>query len=110
MVAPKSEAVKYMDYRATLNIHTSVDAKHHGASLSERWNVTWVGNNSVCKLQLSRSASDKYTGIIEKTGSQNASAFQRLINGTLFSGEFSKSLTSEQEAVGAYFASGCIDQ
>ena len=27
---------------------TSVDAKHHGASLSERWNVTWVGNNSVC--------------------------------------------------------------
>ena len=58
----------------------------------------------------SRSASDKYTGIIEKTGSQNASAFQRLINGTLFSGEFSKSLTSEQEAVGAYFASGCIDQ
>ena len=22
---------------------TSVDAKHHGASLSERWNVTWVG-------------------------------------------------------------------
>ena len=58
----------------------------------------------------SRSASDKYTGIVEKTGSQNASAFQRLINGTLFSGEFSKSLTSEQEAVGAYFASGCIDQ
>ena len=29
-------------------IYTSVDAKHHGASLSERWNVTWVGNNSVC--------------------------------------------------------------
>jgi len=27
---------------------TSVDAKHHGASLSERWNVTWVGNNSIC--------------------------------------------------------------
>ena len=25
-------------------ILTSVDAKHHGASLSERWNVTWVGN------------------------------------------------------------------
>ena len=24
-------------------ICTSVDAKHHGASLSERWNVTWVG-------------------------------------------------------------------
>ena len=62
-----------------------------------------------CKVY-SRSASDKYTGIIENTGSQNASAFQRLINGTLFSGEFSKSLTSEKEAVGAYFASGCIDQ
>ena len=58
----------------------------------------------------SRSASDKYMGIIEKTGSQNASTFQRLINGTLFSGEFSKSLTSEREAVGAYFASGFIDQ
>ena len=27
---------------------TSVDAKHHGASLWERWNVTWVGNNSIC--------------------------------------------------------------
>ena len=38
--------------------NTSVDAKHHGASLSERWNVTWVGNNSICihiKLQLSKS-------------------------------------------------------
>ena len=61
-------------------------------------------------LRNSRSASDKYTGIIEKTGSQNASAFHRSINGTLFSGEFSKSLTSEREAVGAYFASGFIDQ
>ena len=39
-------------------------------------------------VMYSRSASDKYTGIIEKTGSQNASAFQRSINGTLFSGEF----------------------
>ena len=29
-------------------IFTSVDAKHHGASLSKQWNVTWVGNNSVC--------------------------------------------------------------
>jgi len=29
-------------------IITSVDAKHHVASLSEQWNVTWVGNNSVC--------------------------------------------------------------
>ena len=36
-------------------LFTSVDAKHHGASLSELWNVTWVGNNSVCKLQLSKS-------------------------------------------------------
>ena len=24
-------------------MNTSVDAKHHGASLTERWNVTWVG-------------------------------------------------------------------
>ena len=60
--------------------------------------------------QSSRSASDKYTGIIKKTGSENASAFQRSIHSTLFSGEFSKSLTSEQEALGAYFASGFIDQ
>ena len=30
-----------------INLITSVDAKHHGASLSERWNVTWVGNNSI---------------------------------------------------------------
>ena len=29
---------------------TSVDAKHHGASLSEWWNVTWVGNNSMYTL------------------------------------------------------------
>ena len=36
----------------------------------------------------SRSASDKYTGIIEKTRSQNAGTFQRSINGTLSSGEF----------------------
>ena len=37
--------------------NTSVDAKHHGASLSERWDVRWVGNNSICthiKLQLSK--------------------------------------------------------
>ena len=33
---------------ALFKLLTSVDAKHHGASLSERWNVTWVGNNSVC--------------------------------------------------------------
>ena len=30
----------------------------------------------------SRSASDKYTGIIEKTGSQNEGIFQCSINGT----------------------------
>ena len=36
--------------------------------------------------------------------------FQRLINGTLSSGEFSKSLANEQEAIGAYFACGFIDQ
>ena len=29
-------------------LYYSVDAKHHGASLSEQWTVTWVGNNSVC--------------------------------------------------------------
>jgi len=31
--------------------YTIVDAKHHGASLSERWNVKWVGIvcNSACK-------------------------------------------------------------
>ena len=29
---------------------TSVDANHHGASLGERWNVTWVGNNSMYTL------------------------------------------------------------
>ena len=28
-------------------LDTSVDVKHHGPSLSERWNVTWVGNNSM---------------------------------------------------------------
>ena len=58
----------------------------------------------------SRSTSDNIRTIIEKTESVYVQKFQRLINGTLFSGEFSKSLTSEQEAVGAYFASGCIDQ
>ena len=58
----------------------------------------------------SRSASDNIRTIIEKTESVYVQKFQRVINGTLFSGEFSKSLTSEQEAVGAYFASGSIDQ
>ena len=33
---------------SSLAVRTSVDAKYHGASLSEQWNVTWVGNNSVC--------------------------------------------------------------
>ena len=58
----------------------------------------------------SRSASDNIRTIIEKTESVYVQKFQRSINGTLFSGEFSKSLTSEREAVGAYFASGFIDQ
>ena len=35
-------------YRVKKQVMTSVDAKHHGVSLSERWNVTWVGNNSIC--------------------------------------------------------------
>jgi len=35
-------------YVSSLLYQTSVDAKHHGASLSQRWNVTWVGNNSIC--------------------------------------------------------------
>ena len=59
---------------------------------------------------VSRSASDNIRTIIEKTESVYVQKFQRLINGTLFSGEFSKTLTSEREAVGAYFASGFIDQ
>ena len=58
----------------------------------------------------SRSASDNIRTVIEKTESVYVQKFQRSINGTLFSGEFSKSLTSEQEAVGAYFASSFIDQ
>ena len=58
----------------------------------------------------SRSASDNIRTIIEKTESVYVQKFQRLINGTLFSGVFSRSLTSERKAVGAYFASGCIDQ
>ena len=33
-------------------VATSVDAKHHGASLTERWNVTWVGNNSICTHEI----------------------------------------------------------
>ena len=43
--------------RWIFHIYTSVDAKHHGASLSKWWDVTWVGNNSICthiKLQLSK--------------------------------------------------------
>ena len=36
--------------------------------------------------------------------------YKHLINGILSSGEFSKSLANKQEAVGAYFASGFIDQ
>ena len=62
------------------------------------------------KVKRSRSASDKIRTIIEKTESVYVQKFQHLINGTLFSGEFSKSLTSKQVAVGTYFASGFIDQ
>ena len=58
----------------------------------------------------SRSASDNIRTIIEKTESVYVQKFQRLINGTLCSGKFSKSLANEQEAVDAYFASGFIDQ
>ena len=43
-------------------------------------------------------------------GSVYIQKFQRLINSTLSSGEFSKSLANKQEAVGAYFASRFIDQ
>ena len=58
----------------------------------------------------SRSASDNIRTIIEKTESVYVQKFQCLINGTLCSGKFSKSLANEQEPVGAYFASGFIDQ
>ena len=57
----------------------------------------------------SRSASDNIRTIIEKTESVYVQKFQRLINGTLCSGKFSKSLANEQD-VGAYFASGFIEQ
>ena len=66
--------------------------------------------DSFCHDFASRSASDNIRTIIEETESVYVQKFQRSINGTLFSGEFSKSLTSEREAVGAYFASGFIDQ
>ena len=56
------------------------------------------------------SASDNIRTIIEKTESVYIQKFQCSINGTLSSGEFSKSLTSERDAVGAYFASGFIDK
>ena len=75
--------------------------------------VMWPSEESVGYLLenwASRSASDNIRTIIEKTESVYVQKFQRSVNGTLFSGEFSKSLTSKQEAVGAYFASGCIDQ
>ena len=45
-----------------------------------------------------------------KTWSKNAGAFQRVINGTLSSGEFSKSPAKEMENVGPHSASGFIDQ
>ena len=62
---------------------------------------------STSPVHHSRSASDNIRTIIEKTESVYVQKFQR---GTLCSGKFSKSLANEQEAVGAYFASGFIDQ
>ena len=59
---------------------------------------------------ISHSTSDKYTGNYWKTGSKNAGAFQRVINGTLSSGEFSRSLAKKMENIGAHSASGFIDQ
>ena len=49
-------------------------------------------------------------GQLLKNGKCNVQKFQGLINGMWSSGEFSKSLASEEEALGAYFASGFIDQ
>ena len=51
-----------------------------------------------------------YGQLLEKTEGVYVQKFQRLINGTLSSGEFSKSLANEQEAIGAYFACSFIDQ
>ena len=64
----------------------------------------------ISKSQAQSFASDNIQTIIEKMESVYVQKFQHLINGTLFSGEFSKSLTSEREAVGAYFARSFIDQ
>ena len=80
--------------------YTSVDAKHHGASLSERWNVTWVGNNSIIihiKLQLSKSKCRHSLGLgergpgnlseqVEHVGVYNIAMFRHdilVLNGTL---------------------------
>ena len=56
-------------------------------------------------LSNSGSTSDNIRTIIEKTESVYVQKFQRLINGTLCSGKYSKSLANKQEAVGTYFAS-----
>ena len=63
---------------------------------------------TVCELVVSRTASDTYTGIIEKTGSKNVHAFQRLINGTVASGVFARLSTTKSAAARAWFASGFI--
>ena len=57
----------------------------------------------------SHSTSDIMRTITEKTESVYIQKFQRKINGTLSSSEFSKSLANEREAVGSYFASGFIE-
>ena len=48
-------------------------------------------------------------GQLLKTESVYVQKFQRLINGTLSSGEFSKSFAKKMEDVGAHSASGFID-
>ena len=47
-------------------------------------------------------------GIIEKTGSKNAHAFQRLINSTVASGVFAGLSTTKSATVRVWFASGFI--
>ena len=75
-----------------------------------------LAESSVQKIVLSKTS--HYTvvppvttyGRLLKNGKYNVQEFQRLINGTLSSSEFSKSLANKQEAVGAYFTSSFIDQ
>ena len=74
---------------------TSEAAKHHGASLSKRWHVTWVGNNSICKLQLKmqkfirlwvkESHAGNLSEQVEHVGVSNVTMFADILtlNGTL---------------------------